>query len=591
MSNTIELIYHTPTNSDDNFKSNKWLGALNTVSCISFTGVPITKSDYFLNLYSADEELLSCSSFPSNLTLDYYYVLVKYGRYARFEPRLIKSNSVIRSLNSANNKNDSNTLFNVIVINNNHKLAEEFVNYPNDKERFDSIDKAIQLHTSGHQEESLKLLNELFKSGTKINIDVAYFLSKYENTKNSRINALNVSNTELLISEIFLFDGLIQTVFEKSVALLYLKNFIPSRRYQDCLYLSRYLNNNSRDHFCNILYSYHLGKPISFNRIKRFSLPTMWNYTVMNSSIINIDSKFYMTLRTVNYLHVAPNYISNDQDRQIRTVTYFCEMNSDFELIKKYRIINKVDYIQHRHTAVKCIEDLRIFHYNDEFWCIGTGIDTHYQQTHQMVIGHLNIDNEKGEAIIDKLYVLEYSSWKCQKNWIPFVTKNSDGSDKLQIIYKYEPLTFLEINLDCLVDPIYCKGDKAIITRTKEIVQPIYCGSFRGSAIPFRYKNNWIILVHCSRWLNGTKNTYVHRFLELDDNFVIKRVSPMFQTSNHHMEYVMGAVYDSQTKEIYLSLSENDSNGGVGSISQELFEEMFYDPVEYLTEQYIIRKI
>lgn len=582
MSN-VELIYPIEQSSKDcsedskipgnPFLMKRWFSAINICSVVSFQGKSISNAPYHLMMNSPNEELMYSSSF-NNLSHDYYYVIVRYGRYARFEPRLIKAGFNLKTTDIK--INSKNALWNVIIIN--HDDLNILSKYPKSITKFTELDKIHILFNSEQKDTAITLLQKNNDNKEFIDIDIAHFLGKYYNIQNRRQESLNLLNKNLKLDEVFIYESLIQTIFEKSVSLLYLsyqephKYKISAIQFIDSLYISRFLAKPGRDHFFNNIFRFYLGTPISFKRLTRFTLPTYWNYTVMNSSIIRVHNKFYMTLRTVNYIHVTPSYISNDADRHIRTETYFCEMDSDFNLVKHYRIVNKVDYIKYRQTHVNCIEDLRLFYYNDTFWVIGTGIDTHYQQTHQMVIGRLNINHHTKEAIIDKLFILEYGSWRCQKNWIPLVTKNKDNKDELQIIYKYEPFTLLSIDLD---------SENPHIKLKREIQQPIYCGSFRGSSIPFRYNDKWVMLVHCSRWFNK-ENTYIHRFIEFDDDLIITRVSNMFRTAQHHMEYVMGAVHDPSTNEIYISLSENDSKGGIAAIDVSTFEDMLYKPEELL---------
>lgn len=534
--------------SDDANITKGSIKCLNLITGISASGKHLTNASYGLKL-ERDEELLQSSLLiRDDLTLNYYNVIVRYGNYARLEPRLIKKDSNFgKEEISITNQN---TLLDIIIINNNQEKSNSLY-----KEHSEKIKTLMAIQNSQNPLEILKNNNE---------IDLGHFTGRFFNNKNLRSEAVYILERCRNVSEYFLYESLYNSVFELSVGYFYLGHKDLATRKLDSAYLSRHIGKHVRDNLFNNYLKFYLQGPITFQRLKRFTLPTMWYYTVMNSSTITVNGKFYMTLRTVNYLHKTPNYISNDVDGHIRTTTFFCEMNSDLELVKKYRIVNKVDYIKHRESHVTCIEDLRLFYYQDSFWVIGTGIDTHFQKTHQMVIGRLDINHDKCEANIDKLVMLEYGSWHVQKNWIPLVTK-----EKLQIIYKYEPFTFLTVDLN---------SEDPKVVLDQEVQQNIYCGSFKGSSIPFRYQNKWVMLVHTSKFV-GNRNTYLQRFIEFNDEFKITRISTLFQTANHHMEYVMGAIYDENRKEVYLSLSENDANGGVGTISQEYFENMLYDPI------------
>ena len=258
-------------------------------------------------------------------------------------------------------------------------------------------------------------------------------------------------------------------------------------------------------------------------------------------------------MRTVNYLHQTPRYISLDEDQHIRTETYFCEVNNDLTIKSAKRIRNGTDYIKHRQTHVTCWEDMRLFYYKDNFWVIATGIDTHYQKSHQMVLGKLSIT--KSECCITETHLLNYAGWNIQKNWLP-VPKG----DELFIIYRYEPFTVLK----------YDETAGKLTQVVQKTQHSVYCDGFRGSSVPFYcpIKNRWIMLVHFGKWMNGKENTYIHRFIEMDDDWNITKTGTPFQTKKHHMEYVMGATNHPDSKpnnpKIVMCLSENDSDGSIG---------------------------
>lgn len=512
--------------------NDKWYNALNVSNVISKKSLNLP---YQLKLTS--DESVNSNSYFTELNKDAYYVLVKYNQFVRYELRIFKNNVdkiVTRGY-----------LDKFVIVSDKPQDKIKITDDPS------TIDGRSKLITS---------CNEL-------------------GDRNKAIEIYNKS-VEPLGNKFCLYESLYKPDFEYSVANFYNNNKDEASLFQDKVMINRITPKNQQEGYLRNVYNFYQHNKLPLKRYKQLTVPCMNHYTVMNSAIIQDNGQgngkspstikdepsFVLSVRTVNYFHVTPNYISNDADRHIRTETYLCKMDTKLELTKKLRIFSHVDYIKHRKTMVTCIEDMRVFYYKNRYWTIGTGIDTHYQRSHQMVLSRLKVDFQEESAITDKMYMLDYGSWKVQKNWIPFIF-----SDKLTIIYKYEPFTILEVNV---------KTGKCSIF--KEVTQKIDCSTFRGSTVPFKYSiagkygTTYVMLVHTSRWLNG-RNTYTQRFIEFDEHFVMVRTSPYFKITEHHMEYVMGCGYDYNTKEIYISLSENDLKGAIATISVDTFESMMYE--------------
>lgn len=294
------------------------------------------------------------------------------------------------------------------------------------------------------------------------------------------------------------------------------------------------------------------------------------DYHPMNASLFRDEAGGLLAAwRTVNYIH-DNGYVSEHSDGHIRTKTFVAEipefLSNETNLtvlgsvpIEKVReLVNNVEYPSQRRSMVHNLEDQRMFLWNEQWWTVGTGIDTHYQQTHQMVLSRIN----ERDAAIERMVMLDYDQSSIQKNWIPFPYVK----DKMLLIYTYEPFTILEVDLGT------GKCHPFLVRQ-----QLMNCHGFRGSAIPTRYNDRYLMAVHRSMWLNKTgknTNTYAQKLIEFDNQFRFTRASNYFKITNHPMEYVMGCHYNG--KNLLMTLSENDANPSIVSFSEEEIEERLH---------------
>lgn len=537
----IEIVYDKPPMK---------IGKL-SVGGYSFVNKPVTDSLYCCKMNNRTEYVCD-NSFVPKLTEDRYCVYVRYGPWVRIEPRIVRSNLY----NDTIDNNETYPLLSTVIIESNGRLSdEELAKDPN----YDIVKKMTLA-----PDIDLPLIS-----------DIKHYLVRHYNKQNKREKAIEVSKRNVIShGKLYLHDTICQEVFEISAAYYYNGDKEESHFYQDKAFLSPVIPKETAKRYLTNIYLYYLGAPLDFVRHKYWNISCLAHYTPMNAGIIKVDnpikcdfsyienSSYYLTIRTVNYFHTH-TYISNDDDKHIRTVTYLATMDNNLNVTSSRRIINRCDYIHHRHYMVECIEDMRLFKFNNKLYIVGTGIDTHHQQSHQIVIGQLQL--EEHVAYITKMYTLEYAQWRCQKNWLPFPEYRDGLQDhELAIIYKYEPFTLLKVNMN-----------NGICTLYKEVQQKINCSSFRGSAVPFRHNGKWLMLVHNSQWFSG-KNTYVQRMVEFDDNLQFTRVSCYFQTSDHHMEYIMGFQYDEEHNEFLFTTSKNDAHGGISTITYDQFQSMMY---------------
>jgi hypothetical protein len=131
---------------------------------------------------------------------------------------------------------------------------------------------------------------------------------------------------------------------------------------------------------------------------------------------------------------------------------------------------------------------------------------------------------------------------RCEKNWLPFV---KDGS--LCAIYSCAPFTIYKPDLET--------GDcEAVLSYEPD---EDFSG-FRGSAAPIKYKDGYLMLVHETVQFEDQSRNYLHRFLYLDKNFIVKQFSKPFIFFHRGIEFCCSMTIDHAGKELVMAVGVED---------------------------------
>lgn len=266
-------------------------------------------------------------------------------------------------------------------------------------------------------------------------------------------------------------------------------------------------------------------------------------YLPCNTSICRTDKGYMVISRTVNYeTYVENNYIKYrpmDLKSVFRTKNIAIFYDKDFVKIQEKPIM---DYVPKFFFKQIGLEDCRIFKWNDEYWFVGTTFDTKFNGVANIALGNLN-DIETEEIIkLGELITLDSPNpSKDEKNWLPLVISN-----KLIMIYSYDPFILLEVEKD---------GSSKVIINENQAVD---LSPLRGSAAPISFKDGYLLLTHQiippKAWPPTVDMHYYHRFIYLDSNFKIKKISDCLTFKDQVIEFVCGMTLDHSNQRLILGL-------------------------------------
>jgi tetratricopeptide (TPR) repeat protein len=301
-------------------------------------------------------------------------------------------------------------------------------------------------------------------------------------------------------------------------------------------------NKSNGSEFCNLLsnmkfYKHILQKQSVHNTDHSINLMINGENTKFNSSssclITNPNEDGYLcNIRYVNY-YIESNGSYKNCENHIITVNKFVELDKNFNVIKEKLFETTYDgrlYIG--------IEDVKIYHNNDQVLFIGTGY--HSNNKLGIVSGLYDIDNNKLNVNELNQY---FNNSSCEKNWV-FVEYNNE----LHIIYEWHPLKIgkLENNILNIVET---KSMPKLFSR----VRGSTCGFIYNKKIAENNNGNIVIdICETEIWFVNhivsyeSPRHYYHIITVFDSNMNLLRYSAPFKFEGEPIEYCLSIVVEDE---------------------------------------------
>jgi len=304
-----------------------------------------------------------------------------------------------------------------------------------------------------------------------------------------------------------------------------------------------------RENSCkNLLFYIQNLKNASFEPIS-LDLPLIQEgfeerYHPMNPSIQKIPDGYELICRTVNYTQSGAKIFKTiDLNGMFRTRNFLISYDREFNLISQQEIIENLNRPRFRSFNIEGLEDCRIFNLNNASWFTCTTTDTNPLGYHQISL--CKIGHEKNSALVqvEKLIPLKGPDpYRYEKNWLPFIKDNS-----LLVVYSYDPFIIFKPEID--------SGD----CKTVVHYEPAHDFShFRGSAAPLVFDKGYLMLIHEVIYLSDYSRCYTHRFLYLDKDFIVERVSKPFTFLHLGVEYCCSMTLDHSGSRLVMPIGIED---------------------------------
>jgi tetratricopeptide (TPR) repeat protein len=266
---------------------------------------------------------------------------------------------------------------------------------------------------------------------------------------------------------------------------------------------------------------------------------------------IHFDGQTWRCLvRTLNY-RIVKGWSYEPPDGVIQTNNVMLELGPppSFEI---FRVVPMCDLDPTPRTdyPVHGFEDCRLFQVMGRFYATATVCDFAFEPRGLREIVLLELNDEY--AVERATPLRGVWSMHNQKNWMPVV------NDAL-IVYGLQPTILLELD-----------AKRAAKLRNAQQATVIQAGMpnmhLRGGSQLVPIAGGYLCLIHDVTWSNGYR-TYLHRFVWLDKQFDVKKMSQLFFFQRRGIEYSCGLAYDEKNDLLVVSYSVEDSNANLATFA------------------------
>ena len=267
-------------------------------------------------------------------------------------------------------------------------------------------------------------------------------------------------------------------------------------------------------------------------------------YHPMNPSIRRTENGYQVICRTVNYTQTGAKFFStSDPTGVFKTRNFLLDYDESFNLLAEKEIIEDLPRKKHRFFNLEGLDDCRIFAFNKGVWFSCNTGDTNPFANFQISLCKLQEEALDSQIKVAKLLPLKGPDLKrCEKNWLPFIKEET-----LHFIYSYDPLLIYTPNLQT--------GQCTVFTQ----YQPYHDFShFRGSAGPIPFDEGYLVLVHEVALQDDQSRCYLHRFLYLNSDFIVKKISKLFTFNHLGVEYSCSMTLDHSGAQLIIPIGVED---------------------------------
>ncbi len=339
-----------------------------------------------------------------------------------------------------------------------------------------------------------------------------------------------------------------------------LAGWVPNRnRLNDLNYWRKHGVERNRMFYLKPLSDY--GETV-FQRIK---IPTKPQWLLCNPCLINRQNgETELFVRSVNYITHVNNGEYSYPFGNVDTTTYVVslsesdtkELSYDSPIMRndmqKFITYPENDTTKYYDSMVVGFEDIRVIELNGKLYGFGMSRKTSSNNICQQVLIPLDENYQ-----MEKVIVLNYDHSVNQKNWMPFVHNN-----EIHILYMCDPFVIIKPDLET--------GDCEIISRRN---QKYNMSLYRGGSPGLSFDDGYLFVVH-EVFFEGKIRKYIHRFLYMNKQFQISKISQPFFLKDKTIEFVIGLSYDPTGKYLCIGMGYQDRKAYLVKVDIDVVKNM-----------------
>ena len=281
------------------------------------------------------------------------------------------------------------------------------------------------------------------------------------------------------------------------------------------------------------------------------------SYAPGNGTIWRDERGYLVVVRLRNYDRRDTIWsVSRDPDGHVRSKNGYLRLDHalniessgeiDCSLVERLRPPSR--------WLIQGIEDLRVIRWENAWWFIACSCSFTPTGDPGLVLGRF----DDSVSCVEYLVPLTYARSRTQeKNWTPFIHEN-----QLLLIYSYDPLVILEPDLET-----------GICREVQRTTPELNCTRYRGSSAVVPYGERYLFTIHEVPFVQG-RRAYLHRFVEMDRQLRITRVSRLFNFWHLGDEYNCGICLNHAGDALLLTCSYEDRQARIARLPLSQLEQM-----------------
>jgi len=280
-------------------------------------------------------------------------------------------------------------------------------------------------------------------------------------------------------------------------------------------------------------------------------------YRPFNPSILKTEEGYDVICRLSNYS--IPSYKTIIPDGPYLNKNIFLKYDKNFNLLFEQEMLFP-SHLEHKVNKNWQVEDVRICRWNNDWWLISTAVPPqYYWYVPKVAICKIDYPGQDVPIIQSLTLFNGPEAKRAEKNWLHIFE-----GDKLRLIYSYDPFILMEPNIETgTCKTVLHYSPKLDFSR------------FRGSAAPINFEDGYLLMVH-ERLQHFN---YTHRFLYLDKQFNITKISQPFTLANEGIDYCTSMTIDHSGKNLILPIGVYDREAKILVVDLEYVKGLLYDIV------------
>lgn len=320
------------------------------------------------------------------------------------------------------------------------------------------------------------------------------------------------------------------------------------------LILSRDVSWNTKHHaYRNLLFYVRPLQGARFHKMEIAPIQVVPGHAIyyypMNPTICKTEEGYKVICRMHTRVNLK-HFCEGEENCISQTKNFLLDYDRNFNEISRKEIIENLPRKRFPTYGLDGLEDSRIFSFKGGYWFTCTTLDTNPNAC-QLSLCKLEEEKEGDIIFVEKLIPLQGPDPNRQeKNWLPIVLQG-----KLHLIYSCDPFILYSPHLET--------GEcKAVLQYTPK--QDF--ARFSGSAPPIPFNDGYLMMVHEFVQLPDYSRCYTHRFVYLNQDLLIEKISLPFTFFHVGIEFCGGMALTHSGKEIVFTFGVENQESYMGFV-------------------------